>query len=116
MIMTGHLLVGGAIGAVATTILPPPWAVPFSFLAGIVSHHLLDLIPHTDAAPFWPDTRRIPWFAMLVITIEVLLGCSLTGTLFVAQHTSWAFAAGAVGGILPDVLDEVPAWKHHFRA
>jgi hypothetical protein len=67
MITTGHLLIGGAIGATATTLLPTPTAVPAALGLGILSHHLLDLLPHTDAATFWPDSRKIPWLAILVV-------------------------------------------------
>jgi len=121
MIMTGHLLIGGAIGVAAGALLPSishepsVWAVPLALALGIFSHHVLDLVPHTDAATFWPDPRRVPWFAVVVVTLEVLSGILLTGTLFVAQHTTWAFAAGAVGGMLPDLLDEMPLWQSQFR-
>jgi hypothetical protein len=100
---------------VATTQLPSPWSVPLSFGLGVLSHHLLDLLPHTDAATFWPDPRQVPRVAVLIVILEVLAGLFTTGTLFVAQHTTWAFAAGAVGGILPDLLDEIPLWQQRFR-
>jgi hypothetical protein len=115
MILTGHMLIGGAIGVVATTLFPSPWTSLLTLGLGIVSHHLLDLLPHTDAATFWPDTRRLPWFAAAIVAVEVVLACSLTGSLFVAQHTTWAFAAGATGGVLPDFLDEIPLWQQWFR-
>jgi hypothetical protein len=115
MILTGHLLIGGAIGVVATSQFPSPWAVPLSFGLGVFSHHLLDLLPHTDAATFWPDPRKVPGFAVLLVTLEVLAGLGTTGTLFVAQHTTCAFVAGALGGILPDLLDEMPLWQERFR-
>jgi len=122
MIMTGHLLVGGAIGLAVGTLLPSPvahlslFAVPLALALGVLSHHLLDFIPHTDAATFWPDPRRVPWFVVVIVTVEVMIGFLLTGTLFVAQHTTWAFAAGAIGGILPDLLDEMPLWQERFRS
>jgi hypothetical protein len=116
MILTGHLLIGGAIGVVASTQIPSPWSVPVALGLGVLSHHLLDLIPHTDAATFWPDQGNIPGVALVVVTLEVLAGLTLTGTLLITQHTSWAFVAGALSGILPDVLDEMPLWQHLFRA
>jgi hypothetical protein len=116
MIGTGHLLVGGAIGAAASTQLPPPLAVPVALGCGVLSHHLLDLIPHTDAATFWPGPRhRIPWSVALLVAFEILLGLSLTGFFYFSLHTTLAFVAGAVGGILPDLLDEVPLWQERFR-
>jgi hypothetical protein len=115
MITTGHLLIGGALGATASTWLPAPTAVPVALGLGILSHHLLDLLPHTDAATFYPDARRIPWFAIFVIVLENLLGLGLTSTLLVTQYTTWAFAAGALGGVLPDLCDEIPLWQERFR-
>jgi hypothetical protein len=115
MITTGHLLIGGAIGATATTLLPTPTAVPVALGLGILSHHLLDLLPHTDAATFWPDSRKIPWLAILVVALENLLGLALTSTLLLTTYTTWAFAAGALGGVLPDLCDEIPLWQQRFR-
>jgi hypothetical protein len=116
MIGTGHLLVGGAIGAAASTQLGAPLAVPVALGCGIVSHHLLDLIPHTDAATFWPGPKpRIPWSVSLLVALEILLGLTLTGFFYLSLHTTLAFLAGAVGGILPDVLDEIPLWQERFR-
>ncbi len=116
MIGTGHLLVGGAIGAAVSVELAPPFAIPVALGFGILSHHVLDLIPHTDAATFWPAPQNnLPWSVSLLIAIEILLGLSLTGFFYFSQHTTVAFIAGAVGGILPDVLDEVPLWQDRFR-
>src|ERR1700733_13085404 len=100
MIITGHLFVGGAIGLAAATMFPSPWSVPLALVIGALSHHALDLLPHTDAATFWPDPRRVPPIVVAIVTLEVLLGLTITSTLLVAQHPSWAFAAGALGGIL----------------
>jgi hypothetical protein len=121
MITTGHLLIGGAIGVAASALVPSSsprpflWTVPLALGLGILSHHLLDLIPHTDAATFYPDPRRVPWFAVLGVTLEVLVGILLTAFLFARQHTTWAFAAGAIGGMVPDLLDEMPLWQERFR-
>jgi membrane-bound metal-dependent hydrolase YbcI (DUF457 family) len=115
MITTGHLFVGGAIGLAATTLSSSPWAVPVALLAGVASHHLLDLLPHTDAATFWPDERKVPLAAVALVVLESMFGVGVTGTLLAAQHTTWAFGAGALGGVLPDLLDEIPLWQHRFR-
>jgi hypothetical protein len=118
MIGTGHLLTGGALGVAAAAVLPPALAVPVALGAGVLSHHLLDLLPHTDADTFWPEgprPRPRPWTAYIVTAVEVVLGVVLTGLLFAVQHPSPAFIAGAAGGLLPDLLDEVPLWQARFR-
>ena len=100
----------------AAVALPEPVAVPVALGLGILSHHVLDLIPHTDAGTFWPEGRRpVPPLVCAVVLLEVLAGLALTGVLFFAQHTQLAFVAGAVGGMLPDLLDEVPLWQARFR-
>jgi hypothetical protein len=116
MIGTGHLLIGGAVGVGTSLLLPPPVAVPVALGLGILSHHLLDLLPHTDAATFWPDPRKpLPRLICALVAIEVLTGLALTGALYISLHTQLAFVAGAFGGMLPDLLDEVPLWQERFR-
>jgi hypothetical protein len=116
MIGTGHLLIGGAVGLGTALIMPTPLAVPVALGLGILSHHLLDAIPHTDAATFCPDPRKpIPRSLAALVVLEVLIGLALTVALFFSLHTKVVFIVGAVGGILPDLLDEVPWWQEHFR-
>jgi hypothetical protein len=116
MITTGHLLVGGAIGAALSLELPPALAAPLALGLGVLSHHLLDLLPHTDAETFWPEGKAVlPRRAALIVALEVTLGVAVTVALFFGQYTTLAFLAGAVGGLLPDLLDCVPLWQAHFR-
>jgi hypothetical protein len=116
MIGTGHLLIGGAVGVGAALVLPSPLAGPAALGLGIVSHHILDLVPHTDAATFYSDPRKpIPWLICALVALEIVLGLALTGVLYLSQHTTIAFVLGAGGGILPDLLDEVPLWQERFR-
>jgi len=115
MILTGHLLIGGAIGVVAATLTPWPLAAVLALGLGILSHHLLDLVPHTDAATFWPHPSKVPVAACIVVALEVALGFSVTALLFIAQHKTLAFISGALGGILPDLFDEMPLWQERFR-
>src|SRR5262249_18827216 len=116
MIETGHLLIGGAVGVGTGLILPSPVAGPAALGLGILSHHLLDLVPHTDAATFWPDPRKpIPWLICAIVFLEITLGLTVTGVLYMSQHTTIPFILGAAGGMLPDLLDEVPLWQERFR-
>jgi membrane-bound metal-dependent hydrolase YbcI (DUF457 family) len=115
MVGTGHLLIGGAVGVGTSLLLPAPLAVPLALGLGILSHHLLDLIPHTDAATFWPSSRPIPRFITAIVAGEILVGLCLTLLLFFSLHSQLAFIGGAIGGMVPDILDEVPWWNEGFR-
>ena len=52
---------------------------------------------------------------ILLVLPVLVLGLSLTGFFYFSLHTTLAFVAGALGGILPDLLDEVPLWQERFR-
>jgi hypothetical protein len=83
---TTHALVGAVAGALAG---PPILAG----VCGVVSHALLDLVPHEDPealAPILLDAAG----ALAVLALGVLAGTP-------------GFVAGALGGVLPD-LDNVP--------
>lgn len=115
MIPTGHLLVGGAIG-VSLSSLPTEIATPIALAAGVASHHVLDWIPHTDAGTFYPDhCDKIPKRVLLVIVLEGLLGLALTAFFFWTHYPTLPFLAGAIGGMIPDILDNIPLWKKQFR-
>jgi hypothetical protein len=91
-------------------------AAPLALGLGVISHHLLDLIPHTDAETFWPEGRaRVPLRGILIVALETLLGLALTVTFFLAHYTTLPFVAGALGGVLPDLCDCVPLWQERFR-
>lgn len=119
MIGTGHLLVGGAIGVtIGTVITNPVIGTPLAFGLGIASHHLLDMIPHTDPGTFWSEEemqKPYPPHIKAIATAEVLLGFAITLAFFVYQHPTMIFLAGALGGMLPDLLLEIPLWKKSFR-
>jgi hypothetical protein len=116
MISTGHLLIGGAVGVALSLKVAPGLAAPLALGCGVLSHHLLDLIPHTDAETFWPEGQApVPRKGLVIVVLETLLGLVVTATLFVEQHRTLPFLAGAVGGMLPDLLDGVPLWQQRFR-
>jgi hypothetical protein len=117
MIPTGHLLIGGAVGATLAVHLPGAVAAPLALGLGVASHHLLDLLPHTDAGTFYPDDGPPPPRRVcLVVGLEGLLGLLLTVFLYLAHYPTWPFLLGAIGGMVPDLLDNIPLWQKRFRA
>jgi hypothetical protein len=116
MIGTGHLLIGGAIGVGTTVLVPAPLAAPAALGLGVLSHHLLDLVPHTDAATFVPEPNQpAPPLLAGVAVVESILGIVLTIALYLGQHRPVTFLVGAIGGMLPDLCDEIPLWQSRFR-
>jgi hypothetical protein len=111
-----HLLVGALVGAVA----PHPGA---SLLGGIASHLALDFVPHTEEETFTRGRRR--GFRLQIAHENggrrhlrltpglILAGCELVaGVLIVVWLITrchglgpWSVGLGALGGILPDLVD-----------
>ena len=111
MVATSHLFLGAAIG----TLVPDPL---IAFGLGFGSHFLLDAIPHfepglvfrkRDAEGNLADGMtwqeyRLAWLDMLVGTIITLLVWRSSGS-------QLSILTGALGAILPDLVDNVPWWK-----
>lgn len=118
MLFTTHIAVGAALGLITGN----PYA---SLAGGLISHHLLDRVPHFDIGSFYSDRKEsfeklsdltIPEktivVADLVIGIAVLfwlIKISINpaaevyiGDLWTKENT--LIALGALGGILPDVF------------
>lgn len=111
-----HLLLGAVVGA----IVPPPAA---SLLGGIASHFVLDAVPHTEEETFTRCRRRgfrlqiahedgrrrhlrlTP--GLIVAAVELIAGILIIAWLITRCHglSPWAVGLGALGGILPDLVD-----------
>ncbi|MBI4022654.1 hypothetical protein HY375_00605 [Candidatus Berkelbacteria bacterium] len=101
MLNTPHMLTGVAIGVATGN----PAA---AFAGGLVSHYLLDAIPHTDPGT-WHFNEAFPHrvserdltlgFADLAVAVALLIW--LAGQ---APIVTAASLAGLVGAVLPDVL------------
>ena len=119
MLSSQHAIVGGAVGLATGN--------PFlGFLAGMASHHVLDMLPHVDGIPErnegyrfssrasgdWPKSEYIiayvDSFVTLVILLSVVLHLHDAGKVLV-------FFSGAIGGVFPDLMDNVPFWEKRFR-
>ena len=105
MLFSVHATAAGAVGEyVRNPIL--------AFLLGIIIHFILDSIPHYDTTDDGKLTPRQLAFVGIDFIIFVLL------LIFVIKPGfSWLspFWWGAFGGVLPDLLDNVPFWQKAFR-
>ncbi len=105
MFLTVHAATGAAIGMIVPS-------VPAAFALGMVSHFLLDRVPHYDP-PIISGTIRDGVFKhpvmrrfVAISVCDLVAACALTAILraSVRPVNSWAFASGAFGGILPDLM------------
>lgn len=98
MLLSSHALVGGALGqATGNPIL--------AFFVGIISHYLLDMIPHYDTTDGGKLTLRQYGLIFLDLAILAVL-------LFVFKKSlDNNFFWGLAGAVTPDVIDNVPLWS-----
>ena len=115
MITTAHFIVGAAVGVATGN----PYA---GFVAGVVSHFVVDTIPHFDvplSAAHDQDDNLVftpaLWTQVLVDGIVGLVVLAwLWGyldTFSLVSPVLW----GALGGFFPDLIDNVPFWNKAFR-
>ena len=121
MIATSHVIIGGAVGVAVGTITKNP---ALALGAGIVSHFLCDMIPHLDAPfrleyengqydrPIW--NKKLLFWAIVDSLTAFFLTLFLWNKYFDLAFFS-PFAWGALGGYLPDLLDNFPIWYKQIR-
>jgi hypothetical protein len=117
MIATSHVIIGGTVGVLVGSVTQNP---AVALAAGFVSHLLCDLIPHIDHpdAPKIGDdlvfTKKVYLFAIS----DSVLAFLFTLTLWITKFdfpTLAPYALGALGGYLPDFIDNVPLWRFKVR-
>lgn len=105
---TTHLVTGSAIGlATGNPVL--------GFTGGFASHFLLDSIPHTDQGAF-VDNNKWPLWVWISVYIDCILGLSIVFYFASKSTNPVAIYSGAFGGILTDLIDNVPFWKNQMRS
>lgn len=118
MISSAHITSGAALGLLIGAAVPDQAiAIPLALVAGLGSHHLLDMIPHTDPGSFRSPDDHGPTKPkeMLFALPDNLIATALVLYVFFVHQSSWPMLLGAVGGNLPDVLHNVDAWSDFAR-
>lgn len=118
MIATAHVIIGGAVGTAVGLATQNPIA---AVAAGVVSHFLCDLIPHLDHPPalkdkngdlIWNKSLWIFAFSDSILSAIIVL---IVWNMFGEYPALSPFVLGAIGGYLPDFVDNVPFWNKYTR-
>ena len=111
MLLTTHILIGGAIGQAVGN-------APIGFALGAVSHFALDAIPHFDPG-IWSEQNKNGeniWDKKIWIFVSFDLLASLALLIaLIPQSLSIPFIAGAIGGASIDLVDNVPFWQRKIH-
>jgi hypothetical protein len=117
MIATSHVIIGGAVG---TAVGVATGSLTAALVAGVVSHLVCDLIPHIDHPPAPFIDGELQWTKgvyIFAITDSAIAG--LVTLFFWFSFFSFPlitpFIMGAIGGYLPDFVDNVPFWNTKTR-
>jgi hypothetical protein len=119
MISIAHVLIGGAVG---TAVGVATGSTLAALAAGVVTHLVADSIPHFDSPPggeldkegqlkWTPGVYAYAFTDSIVAWLIVLFFWYS----FYSFPIITPFIAGAFGGYLPDLIDNVPFWKNIFR-
>ena len=128
MLFITHAITGATIGLASGNPI-------LGFILGFLSHHVLDAIPHFDQGSFYlsRDFRKPAWLGAehhengkkfkvmrdwAILLIDMASTSLLSLALLLGHPPSvWLlYIVGATGGLMPDILDASPFWKHRFRA
>lgn len=97
MIATVHLLAGAVIGL----LVPDKETI---VVLALLSHYLLDLLPHIDPGTF--TSKKLPFtWTQLIILITDGVAVAAIALLFYFTHKNWTpLLLGGIVALLPDVL------------
>lgn len=109
MTLTAHISVACAVG-VATK------SPTLGFFAGFLSHHIIDAIPHSDAGSLGSNIyNALQNKALKYIIIDVAAAAIIFFLIWNKNGFSSIVFWSAVGGALPDVIDNSPYWSQYTR-
>jgi hypothetical protein len=109
MLITAHGLAGALIGKEAGY-------PPLAFLLGLVSHFVLDSIPHCDgpddvAGKDESSLTSKTQYVLIVVDLLLFVFVLLIVYFFNSDLFNNGMIWGIAGALLPDLIDNVPMWK-----
>lgn len=103
MILAAHIVFASAVSSAAR------FSLPGAFLFGLVSHHLLDFIPHFDAGSSWSikDVKAgvIPTRVRILVLLDILASLGFLIWFFWGLKMDFFLLFWAsLGAVLPDLV------------
>lgn len=126
MVFTTHAITGAGIGILSGNPI-------LAFIFGIISHFILDALPHFDQGGFYMKEDKGPaWLGanydagskqklhcardIIMLAIDVIIAGILGIYLLIQLPSMWLFIIlGGFGGIFIDLMDANPFVKDFFR-
>lgn len=125
MLFTTHSVIGAAVGVLTGN----PYA---GFAGGVLSHHVLDALPHFDQGSFYTTKSGAKYLGTkaehsfdakfsrrdwVMLFADLVTAGVLFLTIFAHSPASaWPLIVwGALGGLLPDIIDSSPLWSKKLR-
>lgn len=109
MTLTAHVSVACAVGVATGDPL-------LGFFGGFVSHHVLDGIPHSDAGSLGANIGNLlKDDALKYVIVDILFACIIFFLIWDKFDFSSVIFFSALGGALPDIIDNSPFWSRYTR-
>lgn len=109
MTLTAHISVACAVGLATKN----PVA---GFFAGFLSHHIIDAIPHSDAGSLGANVYNLLKNKSLKYVIaDIVLAAIFFIVVWLKYDLSSLIFWSALGGALPDLIDNSPFWSKYTR-
>lgn len=112
MLFITHAVTGAALGGVSGNLV-------LAFILGWISHHILDVLPHNDPGSWFvgkPKQDNLTKEQLIMAVADVLIGLVILYLLRSTVTFTSAIYWGALGGVLPDLMDNTPFIKTIFRS
>ena len=107
MIFTTHIIVGSAAGSLTGN-------PGLAFLYGLISHHIIDAIPHIDPGSYIKEKYWKYPKVLVTIGVDLLVGLIIFVWLWKQREFSPVIFWGALGGVISDIVDNGP-WQEVVR-
>lgn|GEM_PF-350747 len=107
-----HVAVGSAVGLATKN----PY---LGFAAGVVSHHIIDVIPHSDPGSLGISAKDIlkkeNRGGLVWAVSDAIVGAGLFIFILLKFNFESAVLWGMIGAVLPDLIDNSPFWSLPLR-